>query len=503
MTGPEDAAAEPAEAPVADDVVGVSPEPTRRSVGLRSERGPLLAGLMAATFLVALNQTIVATAVPSVVDDLGGFTEFPWLFSVYLLAQTVTTPLFGRLSDIVGRRPIILGGIAVFVLASALCALAGSMPALIAFRALQGVGAGAVLPMSNTIAGDVYSVGERGKVQGYIAGMWASASVAGPLLGGFLAAVGSWRAVFWFSVPLGIAAGLLVHRNFAEVAEPRSTTVDYLGAGLLAGGVGMVLVGLLEGGQAWRWGSPTGLLTLGGGTALLMAFVAQQRRVSAPILPPWVFRRRMLLACNGAAIGVGAIVLGLTSYVATFAQGAFGASEITAGLALGALTVGWPLASAFAGSLYLRWGFRATALIGQAVVMVGTVLMAATVDLGEVEVLGVACFLVGCGIGVIANPTLIAAQSSVGWSERGVVTAANLFCRSLGSTVAVAAFGAIANASLGGEVSTSPSPEALADAAQAVFLAVSALAMLLLVPLVLLPGRQASRDLANMRARDP
>lgn len=492
VPAPTDPASSPALPVVPADVAPMPP--TRRSVGLRSERGPLLAGLMVATFLVALNQTIVATAVPSVVDDLGGFTQFPWLFSIYLLAQTITMPLLGRLSDIIGRRPIMLGGIAVFIVASALCALAWSMPVLIAFRALQGIGSGAVLPMSNTIAGDVYSFAERAKVQGYIAIMWASASMLGPVVGGLLVSVASWRTVFWISVPLGIAAGLVVRKNFREVAEPRITDVDYTGALLLAAGTGMLLLGLLEGGQAWAWASRWSVATLGGGSALLTLFALSQRRVTAPIVPPWIFRRRILVAANGAAVSVGAIILGLTSYLATFAQGALGTSAIAAGLTLGALTVGWPLASAFAGQLYTRVGFRTTAVMGSAVALTGTVLVATSAAVGELAYLAAACLLVGCGIGLVANPTLIAAQSSVGWSERGVITATNLFCRSMGSTVAVAVFGALANASLADRGGAGdPSPEALADAATSVFLGVVVVAALMIAPLLLLPGRAESR----------
>src|SRR3954454_7865555 len=186
---------------------------TRKSVGLRSERGPLLAALMLSTALVALDSTIIATAVPSIVSDLGGFSQFPWLFSIYLLAQAVSTPIYGRVSDVHGRKPVMLAGIALFLAGSVLCAVAWSMPALIVFRALQGLGAGAVLPMSITIAGDIYTLEERAKVQGYLASVWGISSVVGPTLGGVFSALGIWRGIFLVNVPLCLLAGWMLVRT--------------------------------------------------------------------------------------------------------------------------------------------------------------------------------------------------------------------------------------------------------------------------------------------------
>ncbi|MCW2605324.1 MAG: putative transporter, partial [Frankiales bacterium] len=224
---------------------------TRASVGLRSERGPLLLALMLSTALVALDSTIIATAVPSVVDDLGGFAQFPWLFSVYLLAQAVSTPVYGRLADVLGRKPVMLAGIGLFLVGSVLCAVAWSMPALIVFRAVQGLGAGAVLPMSNTIAGDVYTLAERAKVQGYLASVWGISAVVGPTLGGVFSEYVSWRWIFWINLPLGAVALLVLRKRFTEQAPTTRGSIDYLGAGLLSSGCTLLILGLLEGGEAW------------------------------------------------------------------------------------------------------------------------------------------------------------------------------------------------------------------------------------------------------------
>ncbi|HET6271296.1 MAG TPA: MFS transporter, partial [Arthrobacter sp.] len=225
-------------------------------VGFRSERGPVLIALMLSSGLVAIDSTIVATAVPSIVRDIGGFSSFPWLFSAYLLAQAVSVPVYAKLSDMAGRKPIILTGIGLFLLGSILCGLAWSMPALIAFRVVQGLGAGAVLPVAITIAGDIYSLAERAKVQGYLASVWAVSSVVGPTLGGGFSSLGIWRGIFLVNVPLCLLAGWMLIRKFHENIERTTHRVDYLGAVLLTLSLSLIILGALEGGQAWAWNSP-------------------------------------------------------------------------------------------------------------------------------------------------------------------------------------------------------------------------------------------------------
>ena len=224
-------------------------------VGFRSERGPILITLMVTTGLVALDSTILATAVPSIVGDIGGFSAFPWLFSIYLLAQAVSVPVYAKLSDTLGRKPIILIGVGLFLLGSILCGFAWSMPALIAFRAIQGLGAGAVQPMAITIAGDIYTVAERAKTQAYLASVWAVSSVVGPTLGGLFSQFLSWRWIFFVNVPLCVLALVLLVRVFHERIERTKRTVDYLGAVLLTASLSLIILAVLEGGQAWAWNS--------------------------------------------------------------------------------------------------------------------------------------------------------------------------------------------------------------------------------------------------------
>lgn len=456
-------------------------------VGFRSERGPILISLMVTTGLVAIDATVLATAVPTIVGDLGNFELFPWLFSVYLLAQAVTTPIYAKLSDILGRKPIILFGIAVFLLGSILCGLAWSMPALIAFRAVQGLGAGAVQPMSMTIVGDIYTVAERARTQGYLASVWGVASVVGPTLGGLFSQLGIWRGVFFVNIPLCVVAGWMLIRSFHESIEKRKHRVDYLGAVLLTASMTLIILAVLEGGQAWAWDSPQSIGAFGLGAALLVAFVLAERRASEPILPLWVFARPLLLTTTLAGLGIGAVLIGLTSYVPTYLEGSLGVAPLAAGLALAALTLGWPISAAFSGRFYLRIGFKNTALIGIAVVLIGAVILAVNASTPSVVVVALSCFVIGFGMGLTAVPTLIAAQASVEWEERGVVTGTNLFARSLGSAIGVAIFGAVANAIFGPGDVDGLDPSVIEAGAGAVFIGVVVVVVASIIAIAAMP----------------
>jgi multidrug resistance protein len=459
---------------------------SHRDVGLRSERGPILLSLMMSTGLIAIDATILATAVPSVVKDLGGFSSFPWLFSVYLLAQAVSVPIYAKLADTVGRKPMLLTGIGVFLLGSVLCGLAPSMTLLIVFRAVQGLGAGAILPISITVAGDIYTVAERAKAQGYLASVWAVSSVVGPTLGGVFSQFVSWRWIFLVNIPLCIAAGWLLGRNYRERIDRRRHRIDFAGAIVLTVGLTALLLGLLEGGTAWPWLSVPSVAVFVVAAVAVPVFVLLERRAAEPVLPLWVLSRRLLLTTSLVSAGVGAITTGLSSYVPTFLSKAGGATPIVSGLALAALTLGWPIAAANAGRLYLRFGFKPTALIGSAVAALGAIGLALTAPLVSVALVAVTCFLIGAGLGLVATPTLIAAQSSVGWSDRGVVTGASLFLRSIGSAVGVAVFGAIANA-----VFTSAGSEdgpATTAASLAVFVSVVVAGLLTLLAAAFMPA---------------
>lgn len=442
------------------------------AVGFRSERGPVLIALMLSTGLVAIEATILATAVPSIVEDIGGFSQFPWLFSIFLLAQAVSVPVYSKLADTVGRKPIMLVGIGAFLVGSILCGFAWDMTSLIVFRAIQGLGAGAVLPVSITITGDIYTVRERARVQGYIASVWAASSVIGPSLGGLFAEFLTWRWIFFVNIPLCVIAALMLIRNYHETVHRTKHRIDVAGAVVLTVGLTLLILAVLEGGQAWAWNSWQSLGAFALAGVLLVAFVLIERRAAEPVLPLWVFSRRLIVTTSLISFGVGATLIGLTSYVPTFLELTAGATPIVSGLAVAALTLGWPISASQSGRLFLRIGFRNTAFLGLGVAVLGAVGLVAATFVPNPVTTAIACFVVGLGLGLVASPTLIAAQSSVPWTERGVVTGANMFLRSMGSAVGVAVFGAVANGVIAESGLGPHEPAAIQTASAAVFVGV-------------------------------
>lgn len=467
----------------------------RSDVGLRSERGPILLALMLSMGLIAIDATILATAIPSVVRDLGGFSAYPWLFSTYLLAQAVTVPVYSKLADMIGRKPIMLVGIALFLLGSVLCGIAWSMTALIVFRAVQGLGAGAIQPIVMTIAGDIYTVEERARIQGYLASVWAIAAVAGPTLGGLFAQFVDWRWIFFVNIPLCLFAGALIWRNLTERFERREHRIDVAGSVLLTIGLTLVLLAVLEGGVSWAWDSPISIGLFAAAAAVLLVFGLVERRAAEPVLPIRVLTRRVVLTTSLTGLVIGVIIIGLTSFLPTYLQGSLGVTPIVAGLALAAMLIGWPIASALCGRVYLRIGFRSTSLIGAVIAVTGLAALAATSAWPNLVLVSALCFVIGAGMGLLAPPTLIAAQSSVPWHERGVVTGNNAFMRSLGSTVGVAVLGSIANATIAATGGDQTDPASIIAAGGAVLWSVVAVAALAFVTILLMPRVPIVRDI--------
>lgn len=476
----------------------------QQSLGLRSERGPILGSVMLSMGLVALDATVLATAVPSIVADLGGFSQFPWLFSIYVLGQAVSVPIYGKLADQFGRKPVMLFGIAAFLLGSILCGVAWSMPALIVFRAVQGLGAGAIGPMSMTIVGDVYTVAERARIQGYLASVWAISAVLGPTLGGVFSDFLHWRGVFFINLPLGAIAGWVLSRRYHDRQQEKTKhKIDIAGAIVLTISTSLIILGLLEGGVLWPWKSVQSVLIFAVGLTGAVIFVLIERRAAEPILPGWAFTRRIFVGVYISSLAVGVLTLGLSSYVPMFVQEVIGTGALVAGFALAGLTIGWPIAASISGRIYLRIGFRNTGLVGGVFVLSGSAgLLVLGAGSSPLQV-GITCGVIGFGLGFIASPTLVAAQSSVGWQQRGVITATNMFSRSMGSAIGTAVFGALANAALAGRgdltqathSGTSGVPTAmLDDAIGQVFLGSGAVAVIMVASIVLIPRHVAAAE---------
>ncbi|MGW6537169.1 MFS transporter [Streptomyces sp. NPDC055051] len=421
-------------------------------------RGAVVAALMLCMALAALDGTIVATAVPQIVGDLGGLSVFSWLFSGYLLAVTVTLPVYGKLSDTFGRKPVLVAGTTLFLAGSLLCAAAWNMAALIAFRVVQGLGGGALQGTVQTIAADLYPLKERPRIQARLSSVWATSAVAGPAVGGLLAGYADWRWIFLINLPLGGLALWLILRHLREPARaPRTTPVriDWPGAlGVFATGA-LLLTALVQGGGAWPWLSAPSLGLLGGAALLGAVTVVVERRAAEPMLPGWVWRRRTIAAVNLALGALGLVMVAPTVFLPTYAQSVLGLGPIAAGFVLSAWTLSWPITAAFSNRVYTRIGFRLTAVLGISGALACLLAFPFLPYPGEPWQPALLMLLLGGCLGFFQLPLMVGVQSTVPYGERGTTTASVLFCRQVGQSIGAAAFGAVANgvlaARLGGD----------------------------------------------------
>jgi EmrB/QacA subfamily drug resistance transporter len=400
--------------------------------------------IMLATLLAALDQTIVATALPKIVSDLNGFEHLSWVVTAYLVASTVTVPLYGKLSDLYGRRQLFIVAIVVFLAGSALCGVAQSMGQLIAFRALQGIGAGGLIPLSQAAIADLFSPRERGRYQGYISGMWGIAAVAGPLLGGTLADHASWRWIFYINLPLGAVALVVVARTMQAKTHIREHSIDYVGAALLSGAITAILLATVWGGTTYPWGSWEVAGTAAAGALLLVAFCLLEPRVKEPLLPLEVFRNRVVFVACAAGLVIGALLFAVTIYAPVFMQDVLGSSATNSGALLIPLTLGWVVASVISGLLVTRTGrYRVFPILGSTLVLIGVVLLTRLGTGSTLATVSAYLVVIGVGMGVMFQVYVIAAQNAVQMSQIGVVTGQINFFRSMGGSFAVAGLGAL------------------------------------------------------------
>ena len=421
----------------------------------RDPRTLATAGLLLGIFLAALESSVIATAMPSVIRDLGGRALYALPFAVYLLTSTVSSPLWGRASDIVGRKKLYLIGVVLFLLGSGLCGAAQNMTWLILARALQGIGAGAVLPLTITLVGELYTLQERARVQSLISGVWGVSGLVGPLIGGLIVDHASWRWVFYLNLPFGIPAFYMVWRYLQEAGARRvGQGLDWAGALLFTLGSGLLVWGL----ELKTWWQ------VGLGLVVLVAAVALEFRHPSPLLPVSSLRQRLPRVGILDNLLAGGAYFGIVAYLPLFAQGVSGTGATAAGLILTPLLVGWTSASIFGARLMVKVGFARITLVGFAVLTAAFAAFAALAH-APLWVLSAVGLFAGAGMGFSMLSLLLAVQNATPKGELGAVTSAILFARNMGG-----ALGTALMALLIGPAAIARGGAALADGLQRAFL---------------------------------
>ena len=439
------------------------------------KRGVVTAAVVMGVVLTAMDTSIMGVAMPRVASELGGFALYSWVFSVYVLTSTTALPMFGRLADLWGRRAVFVICSSIFMLGSALCAGSSTMPALIAARAVQGVGGGGLYPLGMTIIGDIYAIDQRAKIEAMLSSAWGVSSAAAVVLGGLIVDHASWRWIFVINLPVGGLAIALVWIGLRETIEARKVRIDVAGPLLLTSATATLLMAL---GQSEGQdplvvlGAPLGTFALiVTSIALSCGFILVERHAADPMVPLRLLRRPVIaIPCVGNFLAGGAL-LGFASYVPLFVQSAMGHSAIISGLALTPASVGWPIGAYFSARLISKGGFKRLALAGAAVGALGSAALLGSARYQTLSGIGASMFVVGLGVGALITIFVIAAQNAVDWARRGIVTALLEFSSTLGASIWVAIMGAVAGAAIG-QVRTdlSVSREAMAHAIERVFL---------------------------------
>jgi EmrB/QacA subfamily drug resistance transporter len=400
----------------------------------------VVAGLMLTLFLVSMESTVVSTGMPTIVAQLGGLESYSWVFTAYMLTSTTTVPLYGKLSDLYGRRPVYSVAMVIFLVGSVLCGVAQSMPQLIGFRAVQGLGAGALLPLTFIMIGDLFSLEQRARIQGLFSGVWGVSSLAGPLLGGLIVDRFSWQWIFLINVVPVLIAWWLVWSNWADrerSADAPRPSVDYLGAALLTSGAVALLLGLSDLSAPWAWGA------IGAAGLLLAALAFVELRVADPVLPVGLFRERMFAVACGHGLLAGCAVFGSLTFVPLFVQSVLGTSATQAGASLTPMLLAWVFSSIIGTRLLLRVGYRAIALTGTALVTVGSLALTQISAAMPLPVIILLLSFMGLGMGLCVPAFLIAVQSAVDRTKLGTATSTLTFSRTIGGALGTGIMGAV------------------------------------------------------------
>ncbi|CDQ19926.1 MDR family MFS transporter [Halobacillus karajensis] len=436
--------------------------------GKQQKRGLVLASIMLSMFLAAIEATIVSTAMPSIVADLGGFSLYSWVFSAYLLTNAATVLLFGRLSDVFGRKPVFLFGISLFLVGAVICALAPSMKVLIAARLVQGLGAGALMPIATTIVGDIYTKEERAKIQGYLSSVWGISAVTGPALGGFFVDVLDWPYVFWMNIPLGLLALFGIIFFFKEDVSKEKRSVDIAGSAWVVITVSTVMIILVEGGVGIDWDSWTMVSMIVVAFTGAIVFFQHERKTDDPMMPMDLWHIRSIRYANLTSLTTGMILIGVSSYLPAFVQGVMEQSATVAGFTLTTMSIGWPIAATIAGRLILKIGFRPTAVLGGVSLIIGALIFSLLSPEKGPWFAAMGSLFIGIGMGLSSTSFIVSIQNSVSWQKRGIATATNMFMRTIGSALGAALLGGILNSQVAGAVEASGLPDSFSvDSANA------------------------------------
>jgi len=411
--------------------------------GITGRRSLILAACMAATFMTAVENTIVATAMPTIVATLGDFHLFSWVFAVYLLFQAVSVPIYGRLSDLYGRKRVFFAGATVFLLGSTLCGFAPDMFYLIAFRALQGMGAGAIQPVAYAIVGDIYTPAERAKVQGLLSSVFGVSAIVGPTLGAFLVEHASWSVVFWVNLPIGAIAMTMLAAFLRERPHDKAARIDYPASFLLMLGGGALMMAMIQASRLSLWLIAACAAV---GIAALAALVRHERQVPAPMLPLRFWSNRVIALGNFGSFSIGMVMMSVTGFLPIYVQAVMGRDPTVTGVVLGSMSVSWAVASILSGRLMIRTNYRTAAMLGGIMLALGSAVLVTMSPASGPVWAATGSFLVGIGMGCCNTTYLVSVQGAAVLRERGAATASNMFMRIVGQATGAALFGALVNA---------------------------------------------------------